>query len=64
MGEKPVDFKQNISRMFTGQNGIYNSDEELAIHIIHRFNICRETLETMPALEEHLECLFSKDKRK
>jgi len=40
------------------------TDEELAIHIIHKFNICRDTLETMPAFDEHMEPLFSKIKQK
>ena len=63
MGDELLDSEQKISRMFAGRTGL-SSDEELALHIIHRFNICRETLESMPALEEHLEPLFYKEKRK
>jgi hypothetical protein len=64
MGDDILDSEENGSRMFTGKKGIFSSDEELALHIIHRFNICRDTLETMPAFEEHLEPLFSKEKDK
>jgi hypothetical protein len=64
MGDDPFDFEENISRMIAGKKGILNTDEELALHIIHRFNICRDTLESMPALEKHLEPLFFKEKCK
>ena len=64
MGDELLDSEENLSRMFAGKKGILSSDEELTLHIIHRFNICRDTLETMPALEEHLEQLFSKEKEK
>jgi len=64
MGDELLDSEENVSRMFSGKKGTLFSDEELALHIIHRFNICRDTLETMPALEEHLESLFSKEKEK
>ncbi len=64
MGEEILDSEEIVSRMFTGRNGVQSSDEELALHIIHRFNICRDTLETMPAFEEHLEPLFSRVKEK
>ncbi len=56
--------EEDISRMFAGKNSKLSSDEELALHIIHRFNISRDTLESMPAFEEHLEPLFSKVKEK
>lgn len=63
MGEEMFDAEE-FSKMFIGKKGTLTSDEELAINIIHRFNICRETLETMPALEEHIEPLFLKSKNK
>jgi len=63
MGEEIFDAEE-FSKMFCGKKGALTSDEELAINIIHRFNICRETLETMPALEEHIEPLFLKTKYK
>ena len=64
MGDEIIDFKENVSKMFTDIKGAFSSDEQLALHIIHKFNICRDTLETMPAFEEHLEPLFSKVKEK
>ena len=63
MGEEIFDAEE-FSRMFAGKKGTLTSDEELAIDIIHRFNIRRDTLETMPALEEHIEPIFSKVKQK
>ena len=60
MGDEPIDFDENVTKMFA--KGTMSQDEELALQIIHRFNICRETLETMPAFEEHLEPLFCKQK--
>jgi len=52
-------FSKETTKMFKDM-----TDEELAIHIIHKFNICRDTLETMPAFDEHREPLFSKIKQK
>ena len=63
MGEEIFDAEE-FSKMFCGKKGTLTSDEELAINIIHRFNICRDTLETMPALEQHIEPLFLKPKLK
>ena len=62
--EELFDFDEKVSRMFTDKKGDFSVDEQLALHIIHRFNICRDTLETMPAFEEHLEPLFCKEKQK
>lgn len=56
--------KENVSKMFAGKTCNLTADEELALHIIHRFNICCDTLQTMPAFEEHLDPLFFKDKKK
>lgn len=63
MGEEIFDAEE-FSKMFIGKKGTLTSDEELAINIMHRFNISRDTLQTMPALEEHLEPLFLKPKDK
>jgi len=52
--------EENVSKMFTGTKGSLSADEQLALEIIHKFNICRDTLETMPAFEEHIKPLFSK----
>ena len=40
-----------------------SADAELALTIMHHFNIDRETLEAMPAFDEHLKPLFSNKKR-
>jgi len=63
MGEDIFDWDEEVSRMFSDQKKI-DFDEELALHLIHRFNICRDTLDTMPAFEKHLEPLFSRCKEK
>jgi len=64
MGDGIIDSEENISKMFTGLKGTLSADEQLALEIIHKFNICRDTLETMPAFEEHLRPLFSKEREK
>ena len=56
--------EETFSKMFVGKQVEWETDEELALHIIHKFNICRDTMETMPAFNEHLELLFSKEKEK
>ncbi len=58
MGDEVVEPEGEISKMFDGNRGTLSSDEELALHIMHRFNIDWETMETMPAFEEHLKPLF------
>jgi len=62
MTEENVE-KQEVTKMFSGKSGTTTPDEELALHIIHRFNICRDTLETMPAFEEHIHPLFLKKQK-
>ena len=64
MGDEILDSEENVSKMFTGKKGELSSDEELALHIIHRFNLRRDTLETMPAFEEHMKPLFSRIEEK
>lgn len=63
MGEDSEIFEENVTKMFSGKK-LASSDEELALHIFHRFNICRDSMESMPAFEEHLKTLFSKEKEK
>lgn len=63
MGDDDLESEENASKMFAGKRSI-SSDEELALHIYHRFNICRDTMETMPAFDEHLKTLFSREKEK
>ena len=55
---------EEVSKMFIGKKGTLTADEELALHIMHRFNIDRDTMEAMPAFDEHLKPLFSKEKQK
>jgi hypothetical protein len=64
MGEEIENSNENISRMFSGKRTELSSDEELALHIIHKFNICSDTLESMPAFDDHLKPLFLKTKEK
>jgi hypothetical protein len=59
-----INSKENISKMFAAKNRSLSTDEQLALEIFHRFNICEDTLETMPAFEEHLELLFLKERKK
>ena len=58
MGDEFIDFNEEISRMFSGKKREFKPDEELAIFIKHKFNICRDTMETMPAFEDYLNPLF------
>ena len=64
MGAETVDSEETVSKMFIGKKGEWETEEQLALHIMHKHNICRDTLETMPAFEEHMEPLFSKTKEK
>lgn len=64
MGAETVDSEEPVSKMFIGKKREWETDEELALHIMHKHNICRDTVETMPAFEEHLKPLFSKDEEK
>lgn len=59
MGDEIVE-PEEVSKMFDDSRGTLSSDEELALHIMHRFNIDRETMEAMPAFEEHLKPLLGK----
>ena len=60
MGDEIVEPEEEVSKMFDGSIRTLSSDEELALHIMHRFNIDRETMEAMPAFEEHLKPLLGK----
>jgi hypothetical protein len=64
MKKRTKDFEEEISKMFLDQVNVKMSDEELALHIIQRFNIDRDTLETMPAFDKHIKQLFSEVKDK
>jgi hypothetical protein len=49
---------EDISIMFQDDASFFSTDEELAIHVMHRFNIDLETLESMPAFKEPLNLLL------
>ena len=63
MGAEIFNSDEKVSRMFKGNQDM-TEDEELSLHIIHRFNICRDTIETMPAFKDHINPLFCKEKEK
>ena len=64
MGDESLESEEEVSKMFIRNKGTLTADEELALHIMHRFNIDRDTMEAMPAFDEHLKPLFSKEKQK
>jgi hypothetical protein len=61
MGDEILNFNEEIINMFSGKKRELNPDEELALYIKHKFNIGIETMETMPAFDEHIKTLFLKD---
>ena len=62
MSGEEKDYNDDISKMFFDKKDLLSSDEELALHIIHKFNIDRDTIESMPAFEEKTRALFGKEK--
>ena len=64
MGDEILESEEEVSKMFVGKTGILTADEELALDIMHRFNIDRDTMESMPAFDPHLKPIFSKEKQK
>jgi len=64
MTNNTFESEEEMSKMFAGKRNELSSDEELALNIIHHFNIDRDTMETMPAFENHIGPLFSKVKEK
>ena len=63
MGDEIKDFNEEISRMFSGKKRELKPDEELALYIKHKFNIGMDTMETMPAFDEHIKSLFLKEEK-
>ncbi|MEA3457570.1 MAG: hypothetical protein U9R21_02710 [Candidatus Thermoplasmatota archaeon] len=63
MGDEETESKEEISKMFVGDNELLSSDEELALHIMHRFNIDRDTMESMPAFEKPLKTLWEEKQK-
>ena len=64
MGDEDKDYNEDITKMFTDKKDLLSSDEELALHIIQKFNIDRDTMESMPAFEEKIKPLFGQEKEK
>ncbi|UCD13922.1 MAG: hypothetical protein JSW60_00455 [Thermoplasmatales archaeon] len=60
MDEEKVE--EETSRMFPDRKEQMTLDEELAF-FIHRFNSDIETIECMPAFEDHLKELFPERKK-
>ena len=50
------------SRMFTDDAGLLTSDGDIALHVMHRFNIDRDTMESMPAIDTPLKPLLWPEK--
>lgn len=50
--------------MFADEAVMFKTDEDIALHVMHRFNIDSETLDCMPAFKEPLQSLLWPDKRK
>ena len=54
---------EEASCMFLKNKQTFNEEEQLAL-FIHRFNLDWETVEVMPAFEEHCKTLFSRQPKK
>ena len=63
MDEDVFKSKENKTRMFLDEKGNLTVDEQLALHIVHKFNIDCDTLDCMPAFQQHKKALFE-DKEK
>ena len=56
-----IDFpEEEVSCMFLEGKKIVTADEQLAL-FMHRFNLDRDTVESMPAFKEHCKVLFSRE---
>jgi len=53
----------NLEELFSDDASLLTSDEDIALHIMHRFNIDIDTVETLPAFDEPLRTLFWPDKK-
>jgi hypothetical protein len=58
MGDEPID-PEEVSCMKLKTNQPISSNEELML-FMHRFNLDWDTVETMPAFEEHCKVLLRK----
>ena len=64
MGDEDTDYREDISRMFKDNKELFSSDDKLALNIIHRYNLDRETIETMPAIKNSTKPLFGIEQEK
>ena len=53
----------NLEELFSNDASFLTSDEDIALHVMHRFNIDRDTIETLPAFNEPLRKIFWPDKK-
>lgn len=53
---------EEVSCMALNPKKVIGSNEELAL-FMHRFNLDWDTVETMPAFEEHCKALFRREER-
>ena len=51
---------EEVSCMALSKKKVMGSNEELAL-FMHRFNLDWDTVETMPAFEEHCKALFRRE---
>ena len=51
------------SMMFAEEAVVFKNDEDIALHVMHRFNIDAETLDCMPAFKEPLQSILWPEKR-
>jgi hypothetical protein len=52
------ELEEGLGNILLRPDNTISTDEMLALHLMHKFNIDRDTIETMPAFEEHLKPLF------
>ena len=57
--DEEIDDPEEVSCMVVGDKKTMTADEQLAL-FMHRFNIDRDTVETMPAFKEHCKSLFNR----
>ena len=58
--EDEVDDPEEVSCMFLDEKKPITAEEQLAL-FMHRFNLDIDTVETMPAFEEHCRILFNRE---
>ncbi len=56
--------KNDLKKMYSDDASFLTTDEDIALHVIHRFNIDKDTMESMPAIDTYLKSLFWPEKNK